>query len=206
MRLVCHCAPCLDNKSFITVSARREREGERGSCANMCRVYIVIKSFGALVFATAMTTRQFCGILLSCIIYVHPLSGGQVAGERCYHDVYRVHCNTLSLPLLSALRAHRHVDCGHSHVHQSHQQVAQSQTSGEVHCRRSAVEDWRHTENTKHLNALVMPVVLALSRRRGREKIKRLYCLLTCYFCLAFKLAAAASKRAISCTADTLQT
>mmetsp|Transcript_19948 Transcript_19948/g.34174 ORF Transcript_19948/g.34174 Transcript_19948/m.34174 type:complete len:356 (+) Transcript_19948:42-1109(+) len=43
-------------------------------------IYYIIKSFGALVFATAMTTRQFCGILLSCIIYVHPLSGGQVAG------------------------------------------------------------------------------------------------------------------------------
>ncbi len=36
-----------------------------------------IKTFGALVFATIMTTRQFLSILLSCILFAHPLSGGQ---------------------------------------------------------------------------------------------------------------------------------
>jgi len=43
-------------------------------------IYYIIKNFGALVFATAMTTRQFAGILLSCALYVHPLSLGQWFG------------------------------------------------------------------------------------------------------------------------------
>ncbi len=36
-----------------------------------------IRSFGALVFATIMTTRQFVSVLASCIIFAHPLSPGQ---------------------------------------------------------------------------------------------------------------------------------
>ena len=36
-----------------------------------------IKSYGALLFATVMTTRQFLSILLSCILYRHPLTAGQ---------------------------------------------------------------------------------------------------------------------------------
>lgn len=36
-----------------------------------------IKTFGSLVFATIMTTRQFLSILLSCVLFAHPLSGGQ---------------------------------------------------------------------------------------------------------------------------------
>lgn len=43
-------------------------------------IYHTIKSFGALLFATVMTTRQFLSILLSCIIFIHPLSLGQWAG------------------------------------------------------------------------------------------------------------------------------
>jgi len=39
-----------------------------------------IKNFGALVFATIMTTRQFLSILLSTILFLHPLSLGQWAG------------------------------------------------------------------------------------------------------------------------------
>jgi adenosine 3'-phospho 5'-phosphosulfate transporter B2 len=39
-----------------------------------------IKTFGALLFATVMTTRQFLSILLSCVIFAHPLSLGQWAG------------------------------------------------------------------------------------------------------------------------------
>eukprot|EP01026_Neomeris_dumetosa_P048329 TRINITY_DN41803_c0_g1_i12.p4 TRINITY_DN41803_c0_g1~~TRINITY_DN41803_c0_g1_i12.p4 ORF type:complete len:124 (-),score=2.61 TRINITY_DN41803_c0_g1_i12:369-740(-) len=39
-----------------------------------------IKNFGALLFATVMTTRQFLSILLSCILYAHPLSLGQWVG------------------------------------------------------------------------------------------------------------------------------
>lgn len=39
-----------------------------------------IKTYGALLFATVMTTRQFISILLSCILFAHPLSLGQWAG------------------------------------------------------------------------------------------------------------------------------
>eukprot|EP00798_Chlamydomonas_sp_ICE-L_P012991 gene12991-5354_t len=39
-----------------------------------------IKTFGSLVFATIMTTRQFLSILLSCVLFAHPLSLGQWAG------------------------------------------------------------------------------------------------------------------------------
>lgn len=39
-----------------------------------------IKTFGSLVFATIMTTRQFLSILLSCVMFAHPLSLGQWGG------------------------------------------------------------------------------------------------------------------------------
>jgi len=43
-------------------------------------IYYTIKEFGALVFSTVMVTRQVVSILLSCIIYVHPLTLPQWAG------------------------------------------------------------------------------------------------------------------------------
>lgn len=49
------------------------------TCGSLFISY-TIKTFGALVFATIMTTRQFLSILLSCIIFVHPLSEGQWLG------------------------------------------------------------------------------------------------------------------------------
>jgi len=36
-----------------------------------------IKKHGALTFATVMTTRQFLSILVSCAVFLHPLSHGQ---------------------------------------------------------------------------------------------------------------------------------
>lgn len=39
-----------------------------------------IQCFGALVFATIMTTRQFTSVLMSCVIFGHPLSLGQWCG------------------------------------------------------------------------------------------------------------------------------
>lgn len=36
-----------------------------------------IRSYGALLFATAMTTRQFLSVLLSCLVFRHPLTPGQ---------------------------------------------------------------------------------------------------------------------------------
>ena len=49
------------------------------NCSNAGQLFIVhtIKSYGALLFATVMTTRQFLSILLSCILYRHPLTAGQ---------------------------------------------------------------------------------------------------------------------------------
>mmetsp|Transcript_13511 Transcript_13511/g.32833 ORF Transcript_13511/g.32833 Transcript_13511/m.32833 type:complete len:371 (+) Transcript_13511:24-1136(+) len=43
-------------------------------------ILITIRDYGALLFATVMTTRQFLSILLSCLIFMHPLSLGQWAG------------------------------------------------------------------------------------------------------------------------------
>ena len=43
-------------------------------------IYYSIKNFGALFFATVMTTRQLVSIMLSCLLYFHPLTVGQWAG------------------------------------------------------------------------------------------------------------------------------
>lgn len=45
----------------------------------LCILY-TIREFGALLFATIMTTRQFLSILLSCIIFMHPLTLQQWGG------------------------------------------------------------------------------------------------------------------------------
>jgi len=44
--------------------------------ATTANLYIswTIKTFGALIFATIMTTRQFTSILLSCFLFNHPLT------------------------------------------------------------------------------------------------------------------------------------
>jgi adenosine 3'-phospho 5'-phosphosulfate transporter B2 len=46
-------------------------------CAGSLFISFTIKTFGALIFATIMTTRQFLSILLSCFLFLHPLSLGQ---------------------------------------------------------------------------------------------------------------------------------
>ena len=43
-------------------------------------ILYTIKQFGALVFATIMTTRQFLSILLSCVLFMHPLTWEQWGG------------------------------------------------------------------------------------------------------------------------------
>ena len=40
-------------------------------------ISFTIKRFGAVVFATIMTTRQFFSVLLSCIVFRTPLTYGQ---------------------------------------------------------------------------------------------------------------------------------
>ena len=58
--------------SILTLSA----------AATMGQLFIshTIKTYGALLFATVMTTRQFISILLSCVLVAHPLSLGQWGG------------------------------------------------------------------------------------------------------------------------------
>jgi len=66
-----------------------------------------IKEFGALFFATVMTVRQVISIILSCIIYLHPLTIGQwlssviVFGALYYKD--------------TAMGKHSHSSSSHSH-------------------------------------------------------------------------------------------
>ncbi|KAL3530692.1 hypothetical protein ACH5RR_010014 [Cinchona calisaya] len=44
-------------------------------------IYYTIRTFGALTFATIMTTRQLVSILLSCVWFAHPLSWEQYVGS-----------------------------------------------------------------------------------------------------------------------------
>lgn len=43
-------------------------------------VYYTIQRFGSVIFAVIMTLRQFFSILLSCLIYSHPLTLGSTGG------------------------------------------------------------------------------------------------------------------------------
>ncbi|CAK9168910.1 unnamed protein product [Ilex paraguariensis] len=43
-------------------------------------IYYTIRTFGALTFATIMTTRQLVSILISCVWFGHPLSWEQCIG------------------------------------------------------------------------------------------------------------------------------
>ena len=43
-------------------------------------IYYTIKEFGALIYSTIMTTRQFFSVLLSAIIFVHPITLSQWFG------------------------------------------------------------------------------------------------------------------------------
>jgi adenosine 3'-phospho 5'-phosphosulfate transporter B2 len=49
------------------------------TCGQLC-ILFTIRDFGALLFATIMTTRQFLSILLSCLICMHPLTAMQWLG------------------------------------------------------------------------------------------------------------------------------
>jgi len=43
-------------------------------------IYYTIKNFGALTYSTIMTTRQFVSLLLSSILFLHPISLPQWIG------------------------------------------------------------------------------------------------------------------------------
>eukprot|EP00008_Paramoeba_atlantica_P004492 CAMPEP_0201485768 /NCGR_PEP_ID=MMETSP0151_2-20130828/9884_1 /ASSEMBLY_ACC=CAM_ASM_000257 /TAXON_ID=200890 /ORGANISM="Paramoeba atlantica, Strain 621/1 / CCAP 1560/9" /LENGTH=220 /DNA_ID=CAMNT_0047870079 /DNA_START=330 /DNA_END=992 /DNA_ORIENTATION=+ len=44
------------------------------ACGGQLVIYYMIKNFGALVFATAMVFRHVIAILLSCLLFFHPLT------------------------------------------------------------------------------------------------------------------------------------
>ena len=77
-------------------------------CGDQCvcgagQLFIVhtIRTFGALLFATVMTTRQFLSILVSCVLFAHPLSAGQ----------WCVFAAVLRLSRRSTCCAHQHARC-----------------------------------------------------------------------------------------------
>lgn len=69
------CAPCRCRATGLRSSLTA-----RLTCVSLPPCSHTIKTFGALLFATVMTTRQFISILLSCILFAHPLTGGQWLG------------------------------------------------------------------------------------------------------------------------------
>eukprot|EP01103_Thecamoeba_quadrilineata_P006773 TRINITY_DN164_c0_g3_i1.p1 TRINITY_DN164_c0_g3~~TRINITY_DN164_c0_g3_i1.p1 ORF type:complete len:415 (-),score=78.34 TRINITY_DN164_c0_g3_i1:692-1828(-) len=90
-------------------------------------ILMTIKEFGALFFATVMTVRQVISIILSCLIYLHPLTIGQwvsaflVFGTIYYKDTQmrKAHGHSHApppppppqkiLPLLQVLKIHQRV-------------------------------------------------------------------------------------------------
>lgn len=44
-------------------------------------IYYTIKEFGALLYSTIMTTRQFLGLFLSALVFAHPISTKQWIGS-----------------------------------------------------------------------------------------------------------------------------
>lgn len=66
--------------------------------AGIAQLFIsfTIKKHGALAFATIMTTRQFLSILVSCAVFLNPLTVGQWCGTRSIHLPWS--CKQLGLP------------------------------------------------------------------------------------------------------------
>jgi len=43
-------------------------------------IYYTIKAFGPLVFSTIQTVRQFLSVILSIVVFAHPINAGECAG------------------------------------------------------------------------------------------------------------------------------
>jgi adenosine 3'-phospho 5'-phosphosulfate transporter B2 len=74
----------------------------------LCILY-TIREFGALLFATIMTTRQFLSILLSCLIFMHPLTFMQWLGTAMvfgslYYQAYLKNQRATSAATVSEMR------------------------------------------------------------------------------------------------------
>ena len=75
---------------------------------HLCLLY-TIKEFGALLFAAIMTTRQLVSILLSCLIFLHPLTRQQWSGVRMvfgalYVQAYLKHAHRAASTSTGAFR------------------------------------------------------------------------------------------------------
>merc|ERR1711935_1276340 len=78
------------------------------TCGQLCILY-TIREFGALLFATIMTTRQFLSILLSCLIFMHPLTFMQWLGTAMvfgslYYQAYLKNQRATSAATVSEMR------------------------------------------------------------------------------------------------------
>eukprot|EP01103_Thecamoeba_quadrilineata_P018797 TRINITY_DN7372_c0_g1_i1.p1 TRINITY_DN7372_c0_g1~~TRINITY_DN7372_c0_g1_i1.p1 ORF type:complete len:365 (-),score=73.51 TRINITY_DN7372_c0_g1_i1:71-1165(-) len=74
-------------------------------------ILMTIKEFGALFFATVMTVRQVISIILSCLIYLHPLTTGQwVSAALVFGAIYYKDTQ------MRRAHGHSHGGGGHSHA------------------------------------------------------------------------------------------
>ena len=64
------------------------------ACLGQIFIAQTVRIFGALLFATVMTLRQFASILMSCAIFKHPLSRGQWLGTTIVFGA--LHLKTLA--------------------------------------------------------------------------------------------------------------
>ena len=69
--------PVISHQAVLCKGMHVKLTACRALLAGQLLIVHTIRSFGALVFATIMTTRQFVSVLASCIIFAHPLSLGQ---------------------------------------------------------------------------------------------------------------------------------
>ena len=75
-------------------------------------ILTTIKEFGALVFATVMTSRQFMSILLSCLLFMHPLTGPQWLGTATIFGALYYQAATKSSSHGGSGGAKKHVEGG----------------------------------------------------------------------------------------------
>jgi hypothetical protein len=62
------------------LTRRRRRRRRVQATATQLLITYCIRTYGALLFATVQTTRQFLSILLSCLLFAHTLTVGQAVG------------------------------------------------------------------------------------------------------------------------------
>lgn len=74
---VCLVQCCSECASVMEAHGSSLCNDGRVCCTGQVLIMHTIRCFGALAFATIMTSRQFVSVLASCLIFAHPLSLGQ---------------------------------------------------------------------------------------------------------------------------------